>query len=66
MKLSVLDNNSAIHAAIGRTVSFLRKSGQPVSIDNILVHLRQQESEALDGMKETYTSAVRALTAREQ
>ena len=66
MKLSDLDNNSAIHAGIGRAVSFLRKSGQPLSTDNILTRLRQQEGEAQDGMKAIYASAARALTAKKQ
>lgn len=66
MKLSVLDNNSAIHAVIGRAVSFLRKSGQPLSTDNILTRLRQQEGEAQDGMKAIYASAARALTVKKQ
>jgi len=53
-----------IHAVIGRTVSSLLKSGQPLDSDTLVAALNQRESESVDGMKQTCAAAERLISDR--
>lgn len=50
-----------VHAMIGRTISFLLKSGQSLNAGKILATLHQRESESLAENGEIYKEAKRMI-----